>query len=312
VRLAKRSRSSVPWWRAAVRFAAKVVWEYRQDRGSLMAAAVSFYAIVSFVPLLLLAISVLGYVLGSSDRALHTVLKQAEAWIPASHQAIDGAVKGVIRSRGLLGGVGLFGVLWTGLGGLVTLQEAINTIWGVTSRGFVRSRLVALGMLLAAAILLLLSMGATYLIAAVSSLGTGWARQISQAMSPVWRVAVLALPPLVSIALFTLIYLVFPNTKVRVKAALAGGVFAGIAWELAKTGYAWYMVSLAKFGHTYGTLGSIIGLFMGMYYSSLVVLMGAEIAWACQAGSAPSSAGSKERRAPGGAQHGRRHDSSVR
>jgi membrane protein len=85
-------------------------------------------------------------------------------------------------------------------------------------------------------------------------------------------------PLLVSILTFTIFYWIVPNTHVPVIVALAGGSFAGALWEIAKYGFSYYATHFANYSAVYGSLAGVILLLVWIYYSAIVVIMGAEVA----------------------------------
>src|SRR5207244_6839827 len=81
---------------------------------------------------------------------------------------------------------------------------------------------------------------------------------------------------------FSLMYGLMPNTQVRVKAALAGGVFAGTLWQVNSWLSTLYVSRVVTYNKIYGALGVIPVLLVGLYFSWLIVLLGAQVAYATQ------------------------------
>ncbi|MCL5102665.1 MAG: YihY/virulence factor BrkB family protein [Armatimonadetes bacterium] len=268
----------------AFEFLKTVFSEYSKDNGSLVAAAVSFYAFLSLIPLILLAIAIGSYFLGSprhaEDLILSLVRKNAPALTVQGGFDIRKVVEQVIRGRGAATGFGLITLLWTGTSVISNFENAINLAWNVEQkRGFVRQRLLAVGLLLMMGMLLGVSVGITATINAVRKLqlpivdlAPGWA----------WALVGYAVPILITIATFTLFYKIIPYTRVRWAEALIGGVFAGVLWEIAKFGFSYYVTNFANYSAVYGSLAGVILLLVWIYYSAIVTILGAEVAsvWA--------------------------------
>src|SRR5262249_26293623 len=101
--------------------------EFSEDNGTLMAAAVAFYILLSLVPIVLLALSIFGYVLGNAH-AHHQVMLFVHQFLPARDPREDvlaGAIEAVQRARSTIGLIGLVSLLLTALGGFQTLETAI-------------------------------------------------------------------------------------------------------------------------------------------------------------------------------------------
>ncbi|HYE99995.1 MAG TPA: YhjD/YihY/BrkB family envelope integrity protein, partial [Planctomycetota bacterium] len=100
---------------------------------------------------------------------------------------------------------------------------------------------------------------------------------------PFFGPVALALAPMVfAWVLFAVVYVILPNTRVRLSAALVGALVAGTAWNLMATVYVWYNARVVTNYKFYGGLGSIPIFLLWIYLSWVVVLFGAEIAFAVQ------------------------------
>jgi membrane protein len=86
----------------------------------------------------------------------------------------------------------------------------------------------------------------------------------------------------ITVAALSLLYLLAPATRVHRRAALAGGVFAGVTWELAKHGYASFAASSFKYSPVYATLGALPAFLLWIYVSWMLVLLGARVAYTVQ------------------------------
>ena len=261
-----------------------LVWsDYVADNGNLSAAAVSFFVFLSLIPLLLLAIAIGGFVLGSPGRAEHIVLEAINSVAPglASGWGLDSvraAVDEIVAGRGVATGLGLVTLLWIGTTVMASLEQAINVAWRLGQRGFVRRRLLALVVLLAAYALLVVSFVLTASLSAARSMDIRVFGVLPSSWPWIWTLAAYIIPLALSVGTFTLVYKVLPNTRVEWRVAFAGGVFAGMAWELAKHLFSLYVSNYAYYSAIYGSLAGIILLLVWIYFSSIVAILGAEVA----------------------------------
>ena len=79
-------------------------------------------------------------------------------------------------------------------------------------------------------------------------------------------------------AMFTIIYMVGPKTKVFFRSAIGGALLAAILWEISRRGLGWYMSNVAQYNVLYGTLGTLVALLLWVFYSSNIFIVGAEYA----------------------------------
>ena len=84
-------------------------------------------------------------------------------------------------------------------------------------------------------------------------------------------------------ALYFVVYRYFPTRRIHVGAAMAGAVLASLLWEIAKQIFRWYILSIGVYDQIYGALGFMVGLTMFVYYSGIVLVLGAEYAAAVEA-----------------------------
>lgn len=258
----------------------RIVYEdFIRDNGSLMAAAVSFYTFLALVPLALIAVAIVGYVLGSPERAQEIVLQYLrEAGVSDGSQVTD-VVREVVLGRGIAAAVSLAILLWSGTTAVANLTKAVNIVWDVQeTRGFIQTRFLAAGVLLLLGILLGISFAITVFMSWIRGLDREVFGIRPGELPFIWEFLGYLLPVLVSITTFTIFYRVMPNIRVKLKVALTGGVFAGLLWELAKVAFNYYVGNIADYSRIYGSLGGIILLLVWIYYSAIVTILGAEVA----------------------------------
>lgn len=250
------------------------IWSrFREDNGFLLAAALSFYMFLSLFPLLLLAVGVLGFVLGSPEHAEEILTRQLGAFvIGPGTMAI---VRDTIHGRDAAAGIGLILLLWSGTTALVVLEQAMNLAWNATERrSYIKRRAVALLTLLIVALMLAISLGITALIHTVEISH----EPLLTRLSVVWRLLAYPIPALLSVALFTVMYKLLPYARVTWRTALVGGVFAGALWEIAKHAFTLYVVHFAAYNRVYGSLASVILMMVWIDYSATITVLGAEFA----------------------------------
>lgn len=251
----------------------------------LMAAAIAFFALLSTIPLLLLGTSALGFFLGSSEEAFGQIVMAFKRFFPrATVREIEGILRPLVEKKAIAGGLGLTFLLWGAIAVFETIQGALNTILGkARTRSFFRRQVGAFLMMLGAGILLLLTLGISWGVLALQALDLSLAGRWPFRMTPLWDLLLFLIPMLLTILLFTFLYMLAPARSVPLKEALIGGLVAGTLWQIAKLAFNWYLFRFAEwYNNIYGVLGGFIVLLLWILYNSLLLLLGAEVIKALQ------------------------------
>ena len=257
----------------------------------IMAAATSFYALLSLVPLALLAISIFGRIL-SPEEAQRRVLDLIQAAVPGSSpRPFLGAIRTIAshESRWFVNSVGLFALLWAGTGLLGNLSSFLTIAWtGRTGgRTFLGRRLVALAAIAVAGLFFFLSVVFTSVMAALSS-HRGQFALLLEVVSRVSKVTELLLATVVAIAMFFLLYRFLPAARVTNRAAFVGAIPAAVLWHLSRLLFRLLVASSARYGQIYGPLAGVVIFLLWVYYSGIILFYCAEIAAAYQDRFAPA------------------------
>ncbi len=267
-----------------VRLATAHVWAILRDAGrkfyaddcATLAAAISFYALLSLIPVLFLVIAILGYVLGSSQDTFNAVLAWAREFIPHLSDDFTRNLQWVVANRGRLS--------WLGLGSLVVAsglvfhatEFALDRIFAVGKRrSFVRSRLLSMSVVVTMGLVLLFSfyVGVVFHALNVGPSATGgrFILQLARGL----RVQYLTSVMLVVVS-FTLALRVFPHARVGWREAFLGACVGTGLWEVARRFFLWYLANLAQFYVVYGSLGALVAVMVWIYMSATIFLYAAE------------------------------------
>lgn len=263
--------------REVYRFLRDVFAEFSQDNGSLVAAATAFFGLLSLIPLLLLAIGALGYVIGS-DRAFTVVEGRIADYFPVGTEELRVNLAAIRNSPGVVSGLGLLGLLWTGSQIFVILQKAMNIPLGIKwQMSLLKTRLRAIALVLAAGVLFVLSIGITWSIAAVRAFDIG-IPGATDGLDPIWNLLGTLVPVVLSVVMFLIIYKYLPAVNMGTTGPLIAGISAGILFELAKWLFGLYATRFAGFTAVYGSIGGAVVLMLWIYYVSLITVIGSEVA----------------------------------
>jgi membrane protein len=240
----------------------------------MMAAALSFYGVLSLVPLLTLGLTLMVLFVGGSDGTHEKLNRTISDYFPVSGSLVYEAILSIQRQSGLLGGLSLIGLLFTASALFASLEIAFNAIWEAQSkRNWLHQRMRAVAVTLLTLLLLFLSIGTTSLMT--------YALKMPQLFGSIglWQqIPGHLLSGLFSVLMFTLLYRLIPECPISYRHALRGGAAAGIAWEAAKLLFTFYLSNFGAYDRVYGSLGGIVILLVWCYYSAKILLLGAEIA----------------------------------
>ncbi|WP_239027776.1 YhjD/YihY/BrkB family envelope integrity protein [Geomonas subterranea] len=243
----------------------------------LRATALSFTTLLSLVPLLALAFSVLKG-LGAQNRLVPLILKQVTA---GNEEVVNRVISYIGNTNmGSVGAIGLAALLFTAISMLGSIEEAFNVIWGVPeTRTFYRKFSDYLSVLVSAPLLLL---AATSITTTLSSKWlTGWIMEWTY-LGDLFLFTLGLTPYLVVWIAIFLLYVFMPNTRVRFDSALIGAVLAGTLWQFAQWAYIHFQVGAGNYNAIYGTLAALPILMVWIYVSWIIVLFGMEVVAAHQ------------------------------
>ena len=270
------------------------VQEFMEDDCTTMAAALSYYTVFSLPPLLMLILLLVGAVMDPQD---------VQGSLEGNLQSVMGpkagqTVRTIVEHAQLPGHGGLIatvlgvGVLILGAAGVFgQLQAALNRAWGVKPdpkqggiKNFALKRLFTFGMILALAFLLLVSLVLSAALAAFGGalgrwLPAGFSATLLQVINFAISFGVIAL-------LFGAMFRVLPDAKIRWHDVWIGATVTAFLFVVGKTAIGIYL-GHSNPGEAFGAAGSLALLLVWIYYSSMILLFGAEFTqvWADQRGS---------------------------
>ena len=245
-----------------------VLKKFGDDRASSLAALMAYYAFFSLFPLLLVFVSVLGFVLEGNPSLQADIIDSTLARIPVIGAQLDDEVSPLTGSAlGLA--VGLAGALWAGLGVMLALGRAFQELWDVPrldQRGPIRSRAYGVAALVVLAALLI---GSTLLNGLAIGGGIGHAAQ---------RVGALSLGLIVNAAAFLAVFGLFTQRPFRIRELLPGVALAAVGSLILQSIGGWYFDRTVNgASDTYGTFALVIGLLSWFWLGSHLLLLAGEV-----------------------------------
>ncbi len=269
--------------RAALRFWWKVfhgalrLWLERNAFS--YAGSLAFYTLFSLAPTMIIAVTVIGLVLGE-EAAQGQIVAQLQGIM--GHDAAAAIEQAVAQSRleesGLLPTLLGIGALLVGATTVFAqMQFSLNTLWGVTARPSVNSALVFIKNRVLS-LTVVLSIGFILLVSLVTGVMLRAALQAADDLLPFVGFLTTGAEFLVSLvvvaALFATIFKVLPDVVLRWRDVLVGAVVTAVLFAVGRTVIAVYLAHTAT-ASTYGAAGSVVMILLWVYYSSLILLFGA-------------------------------------
>jgi len=270
-------------WRGLLRLGLRVARAYSFDRCGHLAAGLAFYAVFSMPAVLVVVFSLGGMVLepGSLEDLVGAHLGpaggDAVSWAQARWEAATGGGRGW---AGLAAGLG--GVLFAASTALTHLQAALNQAWNVApdpEKGWLASQLqrrgLGLVLVLAGAVLLILSVGLSGPVEAALAWAATWLPH--DVGAPVGRGGAFLVSSVLFGTLFTLLYWRLPDAEVDLRDAASGGVVAGVLLAVGNGLLGWLLGSL-DLTSVYGAAGSLALFMLWLHGAASLLLLGAELA----------------------------------
>jgi membrane protein len=247
--------------------------KFFNDRGTHLAAMVAYFALLSFVPLIFLALSLLGLA-HRADASDFLVRELKRAFPGSSLQSILTLVRKVQDNAAALGIIGGIGLLWSSLSLFSALESAFNIVYGRPNRPFLRGKTVAGALMVSVLVTLFSSL-------VVGALGVEVLKRYAPGFVGDAAVAY-ALSVAVSLAgvfLFLVaVYRLLPNADITVRDVLPGAVMGAIVLE-ASFQVLPVFVRLADVNVTLRVLGGPAILLIWLYVMANVIVLGAELNW---------------------------------
>lgn len=256
----------------------RVVRGFSAHKGTDLAAALTYYAVLAVFPATIALASVPALV-GQDADPTAAILDVVDDVAPALVEDIRGPVEqlGQVPGAGLGLLLGLIGALWAASGYVGAFGRALNQIYGVEEgRPFWKLRpvmlLVTVGTVLLAALALVLLVMTGPLARSV-----GEAIGLGDAAVTVWDIAKWPVLIVVVLVIIALLYYATPNVRQpKFRLISAGAVLAFVVWAVASAGFGLYVANFADYDRTYGALAGVIVFLLWLWITNIALLFGAE------------------------------------
>jgi membrane protein len=257
--------------RTAARAGHPAIAKYLSDRGPHLAAMVAYYALLSLLPFLLLAVSLLGFA-GRMSASSYLVRELSHILPGQSTRDLIGSIRSVQRNAGALGAIGLLGIVWASLGFYSALESALNIVFQVQNRAFLHQKWVTFVLVMTSVVVLFASL-------LVAGASTGWVdRHVPHLiqLNAATFVGGLAVSAVGSFAFLMAVYRYLTNVELRRGDVWPGAIVGAVLFQVSFQALPLYLrfsdqlVALRAFG-------GLVILLVWLYLMANIMILGAEI-----------------------------------
>jgi YihY family inner membrane protein len=257
----------------------RVLRGFIRNQGLLLAGAVSYYTLLSIVPMSILALIVLTNVI-EEQQLIHTLSMYLEMVIPGYAATLTEQVRAFLELRKMVGIIGFLCMLFFSSMAFSMLGNAMSVIFiqrvSFQRRNFLVSAIIPY--------LFIFSMGlgivlVSFVVGAIETLESrhltilGWSLNLGGATG----VAVYILGIVGEMLMFTAIYLVMPAVRVRFRHALTGGITAAVLWEITRRVLIWYYAAVSMVNIIYGSIAITVVALLSIEVVAVILLLGAQV-----------------------------------
>lgn len=254
-----------------------------EDHVFMLAAGIAFNIITSLVPLLLLLLFALGYFL-DSESVMREITRYVAQYIVTGESRLEvldtlkSQVSVLVENRGLAGLIGVIGLLWTASALAAAMRLGLNRVLRCREeRHFLIYKLYDFLAIMLVGLLIFISI----LLGPILQLVMATGDRIESVMNITGIDGFLSeiISVATSLLLFYIIFRFMPYQRQQRHIILIGAITSTVLWEVARQVFAFYLTEFRTFGKIYGTYAFLAAAAIWIYYSALVFLIGAEVAY---------------------------------
>ena len=267
---------SKPSWKY---IAQKTFREFTKDQCPDLAAALTYYSVLSIFPALLALVSLLG-IFGQPEKTTGALLEIVQGFAPGDTvEAIREPVQQLSSSSaaGLTLVIGILTALWSASGYVGAFGRAMNRIYEIDEgRPFIKLRGTMLAVTIATVLIVVL-LAAMLVLSGPVAESIGNALGLGGAVLTVWNIAKWPLIILLVVAAIAILYYATPNVKQpKFRWMSLGSLIALVIFLLASLAFAFYVANFSSYNETYGTIGGVIISLLWLWILNMSLLFGAE------------------------------------
>lgn len=280
--LLEKKGKTKPFFERALKILLITIKEFNKDQIALRASAMTYFSILSIVPLVAMLFGI------SKGFGIESLIQEELDKIFIGQEVVKESIfefaQNVLNNTkgGVIVGVSIVALFFTVMKLLNNIENVFNSIWGKkTARNIIRKFTDYLALLLIAPILIILSSGVTIYVQQQLRL-IGEQVPFGDYVTPFVAFSAQLSPFILIWLLFTLIYVIMPNVKVNLKSGLLAGVIAGTIFQFVQKAFISFSFLMGDYGAVYGSLAVLPLFFIFNQLSWTIVFIGGELSFAHQ------------------------------
>ena len=241
------------------------------------AGSMAYFSVLSLFQLLVLGVVVFSLFLGQGE-ARRFIVDQVSAGSPLDPTTVGGIIDSVIAGRGGIGFIGALFLGWSALGVFSAMSGGISRAFAASKpRGFLADKLIGLALMGITGILAVASLVVGIVTGILQEAANGVMGAVPGGSAAIGLIG-LVVPFLLIFVAFLLIYRIVPNRRVTLGEAWPGALVATLLWTVLRFGFTYYATNVARYDSAFGPISTAVTLLVFLYFASVIILLGAEVA----------------------------------
>ncbi|MBM3118256.1 MAG: YihY/virulence factor BrkB family protein [Chloroflexi bacterium] len=254
----------------------RTIQEFTTDNCPLLAAAISYYLLLSLFPFLLAIVSIASFFIDAPSLQ-EQIFRAFKYLIPVSQDFIQNIINSVIATRGAVGIISIILLLLGCFGFFNALRKSINTAWGIhKTSSIIRSQLTNFAMILGIVLLLFISRLITVILNMSSTiLNAIIAQPVTYLV--LLHLSIVTIDIALAFLVFLIIYKLLPERRIKWRDVWASALVGAVCFEIITIVFILYLDTFNPYNLIYGSIGAIIAFLIWTYLAAFILLFFAKI-----------------------------------
>jgi membrane protein len=254
--------------------------KFQRDNALFLARGLAFDVVVCLIPATFLLFVIFGFLFESPRETTRYMTSYLKAIIPFPSQQVLLNLFAVVKAKKVLGFVGIVGLLWTLSRVFGSIRAVLDEVFQVKEgRGILGGKIFDLKMMFLSTLFFLATVLVTSLFSLLKKAGVNILGMKFLYLGARGELISILLAFFFTFCMFFCLYKFIPQRRLQTSIALYGALGASILWEIAKHGFRHYLFTVVDLSQVYGSFGLLFALVFWVYYSCIVFILGAEMAW---------------------------------